>query len=387
MGPWDLVFRGCDARDLAMLSATNRELRSLVLSYNTRSYASLHTSILSKFFSPAEAAVFRTIQAATGALISGSSALQFFERVEWEGSDLDLYTELKFTRRFINFLVKCGYVYVPYEHQQDGLAAQQDIHEAGYFEHGIADVLNFQKVVPKEMADEINVDQVSDGKQGKEEETEDIRTVQVIVAWGSTMDVILDFHSSETCYPFLWHTFTNSTTAVVMNLITAYNAICIFPMETLCCHRSIITDENPRKEKVVKAVEKYTKRGWQIFRMDPIYFTKDRMATMYFHLNQTRWVEDEKCFVVPLDDTPVEVSLYRDPIVLNSWRTYYAISGQRITGKRLWSDDSLRNNYIIGSTLIVDTSSYNTTRGEVERENNDNEEESVLFIVSIPLQC
>jgi hypothetical protein len=45
---------------------------------------------LSRFFEhPRE---FRALQARTGTLVSGSDALQFFERKRWPGADLDMYT-------------------------------------------------------------------------------------------------------------------------------------------------------------------------------------------------------------------------------------------------------------------------------------------------------
>lgn len=55
--------------------------------------------LLSRFFSPPEILRFRELQCSTGMLISGSTALKFFERVVYPDSDLDLYIEHRFSRQ------------------------------------------------------------------------------------------------------------------------------------------------------------------------------------------------------------------------------------------------------------------------------------------------
>jgi hypothetical protein len=379
MGPWDLIFRCCDARDLTILAATTRELRNLIKSYNARSYASSYQSILSKFFSTTEVAVFRTIQAATGTLISGSSALQFFERVDWHGSDLDLYVEARFTRRVSNFLVRtCGYAYTKDVHQEQGLAAQQAMHENSYLRHGVVDVLNFKKKWIKEtmndLADAVMEVDGSRSKHGEEEEKEskeDTRIVQVIVASSSPIDVILDFHSSEILY--FSDIFAHYVAAVVMNIISAYNAISFFPLETLYHRRSIITSDRPQHDGTIAALNKYTKRGWQMFRMDPYYFTEERMDTMNFYLNQTRFVGDSKCFTVSLDGSSMEESLKRDPIVINSWRTNYVTRPEKIMTKHIFEDESLRNTYMFGGQELL--RGYRSALRRTDQQNKPNEEE------------
>ena len=56
---------------------------------------------------------FHTIQAESGTIISGSSALQFFNREIFEDSDLDLYLHLGHLERIGAWLMKSkGYIYI-----------------------------------------------------------------------------------------------------------------------------------------------------------------------------------------------------------------------------------------------------------------------------------
>jgi hypothetical protein len=67
---------------------------------------------LSRFFErPRE---FRALQARTGTLVSGSDALQFFERKRWPGADLDLYAH-PFEREAVGrwLIDHAGYTFQP----------------------------------------------------------------------------------------------------------------------------------------------------------------------------------------------------------------------------------------------------------------------------------
>ncbi|KAG8819209.1 hypothetical protein FRC19_010028, partial [Serendipita sp. 401] len=56
---------------------------------------------------------FRSIQAETGTLISGSQALQFFDRAHYLDSDLDLYVSCRHTLTVGLFLLSIGYRFEP----------------------------------------------------------------------------------------------------------------------------------------------------------------------------------------------------------------------------------------------------------------------------------
>jgi hypothetical protein len=158
-----------------------------------------------------------------------------------------------------------------------------------------------------------------------------------------------------------------------MNVISAYNAISFFPLETLHHRRAIITSEKPQHDATIAAVAKYTKRGWQMFRMDPYYFTEERMDRMNFHLNQTRFVGDSKCLAVPLDGSSMEESLNRDPIVINSWRTNYITRPAKIMTKHILRNESLRHTYIFAGQELLP--GYRVAWRKVGQQNMTNEEE------------
>ncbi|KAI0681875.1 hypothetical protein C8T65DRAFT_690547, partial [Cerioporus squamosus] len=52
---------------------------------------------------------FRSLQARTGTLVSGSTALQFFKRTVWPESDLDLYVHMRHRREVAQWLLDEGY--------------------------------------------------------------------------------------------------------------------------------------------------------------------------------------------------------------------------------------------------------------------------------------
>ncbi len=69
--------------------------------------------LLSRYFTPSEILCFRELQFVTGALISGSTAVQFFDRDTYPNSDLDVYVEHRYVRILTDWLVNIGYEYKP----------------------------------------------------------------------------------------------------------------------------------------------------------------------------------------------------------------------------------------------------------------------------------
>jgi len=70
-------------------------------------------NVLGKYFTTDQILRFRHLQATTGMIISGSTALQFFERVVYPESDLDLYVEHRYMRPIALWLASIGYIYTP----------------------------------------------------------------------------------------------------------------------------------------------------------------------------------------------------------------------------------------------------------------------------------
>lgn len=100
-----------DPSEILKYSRVCKHTHTVVQSYMKRAF-NIDT-LLARFFSPPEILRFRELQCSTGMLISGSTALQFFERVIYPDSDLNLYIEYRFSRQVADWLVNIGYTYAP----------------------------------------------------------------------------------------------------------------------------------------------------------------------------------------------------------------------------------------------------------------------------------
>ena len=119
-------------------------------------------------------------------MISGSAALQFFNRCTYSGSGLDIYAHMRHRLEVGSWLICEGYAFVPNSKQEPVFydAARSKIvveNKADYFMRGVAGVFNF----------------VKKGKECPGDEAE--RKVQLIIAARTPMEIILYYHSSE--YP------------------------------------------------------------------------------------------------------------------------------------------------------------------------------------------
>jgi hypothetical protein len=167
-----------------------KEAARVVKSFNGRAFKIAKT--LSRYFEPKDIPRFRLVQYNTRMLISGSTALQFFDLTHYPGSDLDLYVRLVSVLIVAQFLQEVGYTFQPINQQNNNFQVAfqaaidwQDTHGFhpngtvnqqgtddwhGYMKNGISDVFNF----------------VKDGKK-----------VQVIACAEAPMEIILKFHSSK----------------------------------------------------------------------------------------------------------------------------------------------------------------------------------------------
>ena len=157
---------------------------------------------------------FRTIQAETGTIISGSSALQFFNREIFEDSDLDLYLHPGHLERIGAWLMKSeGYIYIT-EDPNVPVTEQQTLH--GFQAFKTASMLIDRPIlhpspvfspdihhpglevpsspsVPYFPADVIKGCMTFVCNMG----SHDQRLVQLMVTEYNLLDAILQFHSSE----------------------------------------------------------------------------------------------------------------------------------------------------------------------------------------------
>lgn len=136
--------------------------------------------LLGRFF--ADPLDFRSLQARTGTVISGSVALQFFSRAHYPSADLDLYLHMRHRKEVGLWVVEQGYDFVPAAHQPKCFVtavkeAPYLFPEAVYTLPGIAAIFTFVKTP----------------NGGRAEPTK----VQLIIATNSPMEVVLGFHSSK----------------------------------------------------------------------------------------------------------------------------------------------------------------------------------------------
>jgi len=115
---------------------------------------------------------FANMMERTNAVISGSTALQFFERTIYRNADLDLYFEVKHLELWKTHIVSFGYELVP---KKDNTSSTESVieREIGYPSFQEIEALeSFQHKVTK-------------------------KVIQLMGTKGSPIRAILDFHSSE----------------------------------------------------------------------------------------------------------------------------------------------------------------------------------------------
>ncbi|CAL1699944.1 unnamed protein product [Somion occarium] len=251
--------------------------------------------ILSRFFNPPLA--FRQLQARTGTLISGSAALQFFDRSFYKESDLDIYVPKKYRVEAGEFLLRCGYSFIPGQRQEatfyKAVEQRRVTDDAGaYAFRGVAAVLTFEK--PAASGSAVNL------------------KVQLIVAAKSPMEIILNFHS--TC---------------VMNVISFENAYSLYPKATFEARSSLVcATDGPKQE---PAMEKYKERGWTMVKQTSVAELKD---LFHFKRASCRYMGDKYCWTIPLDKDSItelvqpgigKVSsmLTHDPVAASNWKLIY----------------------------------------------------------------
>ncbi|KAH8801900.1 hypothetical protein DL96DRAFT_1507941 [Flagelloscypha sp. PMI_526] len=230
-------------------------------------------NIFSRFFTPDQITPLRRIQAKTNFVVSGSAAVQFFERTILPNSHMDLYVEEKHMKAVALFITHSGYVFKSSPHQPGTLlAALNDRSESitvsgeGPTKYGFIDtvpmtVFTFEK-------------ELTSGA---------VRKVQVIVTDRNdeVMAMILSFHST-----------------LFMNIITYDSAIALFPVSSFHRHHTLVTVSNST---VDACLEKYRTRGWQAIRVG---------ETLREDMHQecengiSRSTIDRWCWTIPL--SPVE---------------------------------------------------------------------------------
>lgn len=184
-------------QDLAQLRGVNRQLRHEFASHFMKRGSI--DELYKRFFDPEP---FREAHSQSRALVSGSTALQFFTGYRWE-TDLDIYVQAGRWTPSANFLMRSGYIE----------ASERTRYKC-------MEVFNFLKGNKK---------------------------VQVMQNYNDPIESIAGFHST-----------------VVMNFMTADFAYCIFPKRTLVRKETQVRSARRLAEIDEWALEKYEGRGWKV---------------------------------------------------------------------------------------------------------------------------
>lgn len=172
----DLLFSCVSILDLVHFSKVNRTAFFAVESYRRRAYNI--TKFLLRYFTEDFVHRFRVVQSRTGMLISGSAALQFFDRTFYTHSDLDLYVEHRHCSEAAHFFITAGYQFKPRREQGQlaneiltmGRHWEKSDRDGTYINQGICCVFTFEK---------------------------DDSKIQLVTALHGTLNIILAFHSSK----------------------------------------------------------------------------------------------------------------------------------------------------------------------------------------------
>lgn len=299
---FDIIFDACSSASIIRISHTCRTAYAAVQSYMVLAFDV--NVLLSRYFpDPLE---FRTLQRSTGALISGSTALQFFLREHYPESDLDVYVRKEAHIEVARWVLAKGYRFTPSQHQDPDFeiaALNEDPSDEHFYDmmSGIFNVLTFVKPLENDPEKELKV--------------------QVIGATYTPMNAIFGFHSSM-FFPMMRHSIVNLRvmTALVLNMIAWDYAYCLYPSATLD-HRETAflryDTDDPRTDSVI---EKYTARGFTILTdiSEPSTLTKYGGMAL-------RGVGDKRTWVFRLSTDGIaspkhEHALSRDPCVCTAWR-------------------------------------------------------------------
>lgn len=148
----DIIFSALSPHSIIQCSWTSPLMLEATNNYKKRAY-NIDTH-LTQFF--ADPTAFRSLQRQTGTLISGSNALQFFDRTSYPGSDLDLYVVQGHAAEVGHWLMEAeAYEYTPHMGQRQDLdhalafAIQMGPPDATpheiYHNRGVIGVFNFKK--------------------------------------------------------------------------------------------------------------------------------------------------------------------------------------------------------------------------------------------------
>ncbi|KAF7794274.1 hypothetical protein EIP86_005407 [Pleurotus ostreatoroseus] len=295
---FQILFDACSAASLLCLSRTCRIAHGAVQYYIVRAFDV--NALLKRYFpNPLE---FRALQRRTNALVSGSTALQFFLRERYPNADLDLYVDDAMSEEVARWVLAQGYTFRPSSFQNpDFEVAHKQRHLHDLYDNSVdTKVLNFAKVPEGNAEEELRV--------------------QIMAAEITPMRLILGYHSSTYFTSALLSPVVDSraTTAVVLNVIAWDYAYCLYPLATLENRETTrLQHDHPLLNDIQR---KYERRGFT-FREAP---ARSFALAGFGGISGVRAIGDKHTWALRL---PVDAiaspahdrALSRDPCVCTVW--------------------------------------------------------------------
>jgi hypothetical protein len=139
------------------------------------------------FFNDEEVSAFRYTQRSCSVWISGSLALQYFARKHWRESDLDLYVDATSVSPLVSFLQLIGYRLVYNTNGVEGPVSAANGVYSRRRRAAILTVLKFERHRPTRFTIDNAVSPSA--------------KIDVIVGRRSKMEMIINFHSSQSLFP------------------------------------------------------------------------------------------------------------------------------------------------------------------------------------------
>ncbi|OAX33835.1 hypothetical protein K503DRAFT_804062 [Rhizopogon vinicolor AM-OR11-026] len=301
---YDLILCDLSPHTLVRLSRTCRVAHMAVACFFRRAY-NINQHLSHYFPDPLQ---FRSLQARTGLVVSGSNALQFLDRTFYPTSDLDLYSHPGHVYEVLEWIESIGYEYHPSINQNEDWHNSVSADWDGTTQR----VTELRGRDPDGHLDQLLYPQIKDVFTFKRSVTIHGGTVelkvQIIETTCNPVDTILNFHL--TC---------------VMNIITFDAAYSFYPVATFEQRITLLIPGSSSNR--LDAVQKYVARGWRVYAaFRPVDIVHPSESP--FIPNKTRWVGDHHCWSISLDTTgvnprptlsPSSERFSWDPSLHNGW--------------------------------------------------------------------
>ncbi|KAI0083368.1 hypothetical protein BDY19DRAFT_910652 [Irpex rosettiformis] len=297
---YDLIFSAASPGSILRLARTCKAAHAAMRDYFPRAFnINKH---LSHFFD--DPLAFRSLQAQTNTLISGSSALQFFDRSIYQGSDLNLYVSFLYRKEIGRWLVADGYEYVPSDEDVDDDNEDPDFEEDSD-ENRLHHLDWVRERLIQGFAKEFSFQKRPSSK------TKEALHVRLTVVTSCPMEVIFWFHSTA-----------------VLNVISWDRAYSLYPRATFEHRKSVLLLEE--RSYLTDIIEKYSNRGFEFVHTLDLPTLKSDPA-----LDSTpRWIGDGHSWILDLPTngitlpppiSPLSKPLTRDPCYLTTWRCFEVV--------------------------------------------------------------